>query len=263
MLPTVRGLMSFAFLPLYTGDYRRDTQHLTPARHGIYLLLLFHCWDTRGPVPLDEQECAGIANCRSADEIEALRYILSRFFVKMDDGHYNERMQREIERAEVISGARSTAGRKGYEAKAQAIAKQVLSNCQASATTPTPTLTSTPTSTKSKALSGRKTPDSPIVSQEKADTLRQQAVSVLTFLNAKAGRNFKPVAANVDPIVTRFREGYTAQDCKSVIAKKVREWKGDDKMNEYLRPKTLFNRTNFANYEGELVPQPEESDGLS
>src|SRR3974390_1559534 len=81
-----RGLMSFAFLPMYTGDYLRDTRHLTPMRHGVYLLLLFHCWDQRGPLPHDEQECAGIANCRSADEIDALRYVLSRFFVKLDDG---------------------------------------------------------------------------------------------------------------------------------------------------------------------------------
>jgi hypothetical protein len=28
---------------------------------------------------------------------------------------------------------------------------------------------------------------------------------------------------------------------------------GDEKMNEYLRPATLFNRTKFAQYQGELV----------
>ena len=80
--------MSFAYLPLFTGDYLRDTRHLTPLRHGIYLLGLMHCWDSKGPMPLDEQECASICNCRSADEIEALRYVLERFFVRMDDGHY-------------------------------------------------------------------------------------------------------------------------------------------------------------------------------
>lgn len=132
--------MSFAFLPLYSGDYLRDTRALTPMRHGIYLLLLMQCWDQKGPLPLDEQDCAGIANCRSADEIDALRYILAKFFVRMEDGFYNIRMQKEIERAAVISLARSGAGRKGYEARA----KQLLSNSQASASTPTPTLTPTP-----------------------------------------------------------------------------------------------------------------------
>ena len=134
--------MSFAFMPIYTGDYLRDTRHLTPLKHGIYFLLLMHCWDQKGPLPLDEQECAGIANCRSADEIEALRYMLTRFFIKMDDGWYNKRLQKEIERAENLSKSRSIAGKLGYQAKA----KQLLSNCQASASppTPTPTLTTTP-----------------------------------------------------------------------------------------------------------------------
>lgn len=126
--------MSFAYLPLFTGDYLRDTRHLTPLRHGVYLLLLMHCWDTKGPAPLDEQELCGIVNCRSADEIEALRYVLQRFFVQMADGHYSERLQREIERSEAISRVRSDAGRKGYEAKA----KQLLSKSLASAANPHP-----------------------------------------------------------------------------------------------------------------------------
>jgi len=121
--------MSFAYLPWYTGDYLRDTRHLTPLKHGVYLLLLAYCWDARGPLPLDEQDCAGIANCRSADEVEALRYILERYFVKMDDGHYNRRIQKEIERACNISAIRSKAGILGYQAKA----KQLLSKSQASA----------------------------------------------------------------------------------------------------------------------------------
>lgn len=121
--------MSFAYWAVYTGDYLRDTRHLSPMKHGIYLLLLMHCWDQKGPIPLDEQEAAGIANCRSTDEIEALRYVLSRFFTRMDDGFYNHRMQKEIERAESISHARSEAGRRGYEAKS----KQLPSKCLASA----------------------------------------------------------------------------------------------------------------------------------
>lgn len=133
--------MSFAFMPLYSGDYLRDTRHLTPLRHGVYLLLLMHCWDSRGPVPLDEQEAAGISNCRSADEVEALRYVLARFFVRMEDGWYNKRIQSEIERAENISRARSQAGRLGYEAKA----KHLPSKSSASASTPTTTITTTAT----------------------------------------------------------------------------------------------------------------------
>lgn len=137
--------MSFAFMPVYTGDYLRDTQHLSMSEHGCYLKLLMHCWDQKGPAPLDERKLCGIVNARSSDEILALRRVLEEFFTKMDDGWYNHRMQREIERSENISKARSTAGKAGYQAKA----KQLLSKSQARASTPTPTPTTktTPTPT--------------------------------------------------------------------------------------------------------------------
>ena len=118
--------MSFAYLPLFTGDYLRDTRHLSPLRHGVYLLALMHVWDSKGPMPLDEQECAGICNCRSADEVEALRYVLGRFFVRMEGGHYNMRMEKELGRSTAISNARRTAGIKGQAARA----KQLPNKCR-------------------------------------------------------------------------------------------------------------------------------------
>lgn len=109
--------MSFASMPLYTGDYLRDTRHLTPLRHGIYLLALMHCWDSKGPMPLDEQECAGICNARSADEIDAMRYVINRYFVRMDDGHYNKRMSEEVAKFERLSRTFSAAGLKSAEVR--------------------------------------------------------------------------------------------------------------------------------------------------
>jgi uncharacterized protein YdaU (DUF1376 family) len=137
--------MSFAYLPLYTGDYLRDTQHLSCSEHGIYLKFLMHCWDQKGPVPLDERKQQGICNARSGDEIEAMRRIRGEFFIKMEDGWYNGRMQAEIERAESISKARSEAGTLGYEARA----KQLLGKRKANAKQvhlPTTTTSTTPAS---------------------------------------------------------------------------------------------------------------------
>jgi len=138
--------VSFAYFPLYTGDYLRDTRALSPQRHGIYLLLLMHSWDTKGPLPLDEQEIAGIANCRSGDEIESLRAVLARYWIRAEDGWYNERCQLEIERSEALSRKLSEAGRKGYVARLkrlkrndiQALAKPGSSQAQALASIPIP-----------------------------------------------------------------------------------------------------------------------------
>lgn len=82
---------------------------------------------------------------------------------------------------------------------------------------------------------------------------KAEAQEILHFLNAKAGRGFPPLDVNLDLIAARLKEGATPAQCRQVIAKKAREWGGDEKMAEYLRPKTLFNRTNFAQYVGELV----------
>ncbi len=80
----------------------------------------------------------------------------------------------------------------------------------------------------------------------------KEAKELLDFLNAKAGRCYRPGKANIEMIVARLKEGATPQECRQVIAKKCREWIGDPKMAEYLRPATLFNRTKFAQYQGEL-----------
>jgi uncharacterized phage protein (TIGR02220 family) len=82
---------------------------------------------------------------------------------------------------------------------------------------------------------------------------KNEAREVLDFLNGKVGRNYQPVPANLDLITARLKEGASAAQCRQVIAKKSREWLYDEKMAEYLRPATLFNKTKFAQYVGELT----------
>ena len=78
------------------------------------------------------------------------------------------------------------------------------------------------------------------------------AIEVLKFLNEKTGRSYEAVPANLDLIVARLKDGATPDDLRAVVAKKCREWRGDEKMDTYLRPKTLFSRTNYAQYRGEI-----------
>lgn len=82
---------------------------------------------------------------------------------------------------------------------------------------------------------------------------KHTAIEVLSFLNEKTGRKYPAVKTNIDLIMARLREGFTLKQLRQVIAKKCSEWGADEKMVLYLRPKTLFSRTNFANYVGELV----------
>lgn len=76
---------------------------------------------------------------------------------------------------------------------------------------------------------------------------------LISYLNEKAGTNYNVTAAVVQRIGELMNAGYTADDMKSVIDKKVSEWKDSDKMRGYIRPSTLFG-DKFEEYIGEPIP---------
>lgn len=82
---------------------------------------------------------------------------------------------------------------------------------------------------------------------------REEAKEVLAFLNEKSGRRYREIGANLDMIIARLKSGVTVQQCKTLIARKVRDWGADEKMAKYLRPETLFNRTKFEAYLAEVT----------
>lgn len=71
----------------------------------------------------------------------------------------------------------------------------------------------------------------------------------ILYLNEKANKNFSPTnRVNTDLVKARLKEGRTIADFKKVIDRKSSQWINDNKMIDYLRPKTLFSATNFENY---------------
>jgi uncharacterized phage protein (TIGR02220 family) len=65
---------------------------------------------------------------------------------------------------------------------------------------------------------------------------------VISYLNEKANKNFKPTTtASINKINKWKKQGFTLEDFKTVIDNQVSAWLNDPKMNEYLRPTTLFN----------------------
>ena len=92
---------------------------------------------------------------------------------------------------------------------------------------------------------------------------RQEAMRVLAWLNEKSGKNFRMTATNVDLIVSRMKGGISPDQLKAIVTRKCRQWASDEKMREFLRPATLFNRTNCEQYVGELPKIEETLDGVS
>ena len=97
------------------------------------------------------------------------------------------------------------------------------------------------------SLSGK--PD-PAEQKPRKQNFTAEATEVLDHLNQVAGTKFQPVAANLNLIAARLREGFTVDTVKAVVTRQHREWGAGD-MRKYLRPETLFNATKFAGYAGQ------------
>ena len=71
---------------------------------------------------------------------------------------------------------------------------------------------------------------------------------IVDYLNHKVGSSFKDTTKATQRVIkARLSEGFTVGDFFMVIDKKTAEWKGDSKMEQYLRPATLFG-TKFEGY---------------
>ncbi len=90
-------------------------------------------------------------------------------------------------------------------------------------------------------------------SSSSSSSIDKDAAQILLYLNDKSQCGYRPVPANLNLITARLNEGATLEDCIRVIDAKVAEWGDDPKWSKFLRPKTLFGATNFANYAGDVA----------
>lgn len=101
------------WMPMYWGDYARDTGHLNACGHGAYLMLIKHYWCVGKALPNDDNELWRIACCDSKKEWMKLRPKIIRLFVQ--DGGFlrHKRVDREILAAASHVTAKAEAGKKG------------------------------------------------------------------------------------------------------------------------------------------------------
>ena len=87
----------------------------------------------------------------------------------------------------------------------------------------------------------------------KPDGGQQKAANeIISCLNEKAKTHYKSnTPKTVRLIRARLKEGFTIEDFKVVIEKKCTDWLGNEKMERYIRPETLFG-TKFEGYLNEV-----------
>lgn len=105
-----------SWMPLYWGDYLRDTMHLRTEGHGAYLLLIGAYWTSGMPLPDDDEHLAAVSRL-DTKAWKRLRPTLERFFDVSDGVWRHGRIDKELEKANAISEARRAAGRQGGRPK--------------------------------------------------------------------------------------------------------------------------------------------------
>lgn len=86
---------------------------------------------------------------------------------------------------------------------------------------------------------------------------------IINYLNKKANRQFKSTTSKTQSLIrARFNEGWGVDDFKTVIDKKTKEWLGDSKMENFLRPQTLFG-TKFESYLNQNMKVMDNEEGSS
>ena len=89
-------------------------------------------------------------------------------------------------------------------------------------------------------------------------TLWSSAEDIIGFLNERTGKHFQSRHPNGDPtkslllVHSLMKKGYSVTNLRQVIANRCVKWRDDPKMEEFLRPETLFRPSNFTSYFGEL-----------
>lgn len=83
---------------------------------------------------------------------------------------------------------------------------------------------------------------------------------IISYLNEKTNKHFMPKNKQTVKFINgRLSEGYSKEDLKAVIDNRVEKWLNDEKMNEYLRPSTLFRPSNFEAYYNDVLSMKEKA----
>jgi len=219
-------LISLPFFKFYVNDWLNSEKiaFLTLEQVGAYIMLLAKEWtQPTCTLPGDPRLLTALIKWTGSEE--SFLPVLACFVpTKKPAGRlYNPRLLKEWEAAQLKSQLWRESGRLGAEKR------------WAEKPAPAPR------------------------SNENGRDYQAESKAVLAFLNEKASKHFRETPVNLNFIAGRLKgdpktPAVDVQTCKSLIARKVRDWKGDEKMDHCLRPETLFNKTKFETYLAEVTP---------
>lgn len=106
----------------HIGDYSKKTGRLSMLEHGSYTLLIDACYD-REKFPTLE-EAIDWTWARTAEEVEAVKFVLSKFFTLEDGRYVQNRIREELEAYTAKSATNAQIAQEREEKKRQAKAQK-------------------------------------------------------------------------------------------------------------------------------------------
>ena len=103
------------------GDYRRDTMNLSLLEHGVYTTLIDHYTLNEEPISLDHLDVCWTIGARTDNEKTAVCLILSKFFIKTDEGYRHKRCDEEIAKYHAKSDTARVNANKRWDSNAKAM----------------------------------------------------------------------------------------------------------------------------------------------
>lgn len=106
-----------AWMPIYWGDYAKDTGHLGAVHHGAYLMLLKHYWVTGAPLPADDAQLWRIACADSMAHWKKIKGVVLAFFEEENGVLRHGRVDHELANAQGNAERRAEMARRAAEAR--------------------------------------------------------------------------------------------------------------------------------------------------
>jgi uncharacterized phage protein (TIGR02220 family) len=192
----------------YTSDFLTGTSRLSDEQCGQYIRALCS-QHQEGKFSKEEL----LALLKSYDSP-----VWKKFKQDEDGLFFNERMQIEIEKRVSYCESRSHKGESGRKSK----------------------------SYDNHTISVRKSQGNHTDNGNEDEDNNKIINEIIDYLNLKCGSHYRTDTAGF--ISGRLKDGFTLDDFKKVIDKKCGQWLNDEKMQKFIRPKTLFSPEHFQEY---------------
>lgn len=105
------------WMPMYWGDYAKDTGHLSATQHGAYLMLIKHYWCNGKPLPDDDSQLWRIATCDGIAQWRKIKPVIAALFQVKGGIWRHRRVDDELIKAQRFLDRQAENGRKGGRPK--------------------------------------------------------------------------------------------------------------------------------------------------